>query len=106
DKNIGRVGGDEVVVLYFAHPELKGAPMRSLAGFRRIHLAAGASEIVTFALHDRELSTVDEDGVRRIVPGELRVWIGGGQPVAGGGHRPSEGVETKLSITTGAVVPD
>ncbi len=95
-----------MVELYLTHPDVEGAPIRSLAGFRRIHLEAGASEVVTFAMHDRELSMVDDDGVRRIVPGEVRVWIGGEQPVAGVGQRPSQGAETKLTITAGAVLPD
>jgi hypothetical protein len=32
---------------------------------------------VAFILQDRALSTVDADGVRRIEPGEARLWIGG-----------------------------
>src|SRR5438132_2671674 len=75
--------GDEVVQLYLAHPGVDGAPIRALAGSRRIHLDAAASETVSFTLHDRELSVVDEEGKRRVPKGVVSVWIGGGQSVAG-----------------------
>src|SRR5579864_1661174 len=84
--NASSVPGDEVVQLYLSHPGVDGAPIRALAGFQRIHVAASASQVVTFTLHDRELSLVDENGVRRVVPGPVEVWLGGGQPVSGPGQ--------------------
>src|SRR6266705_114979 len=86
--NASAVPGDEVVQLYLAHPGVEGAPIRSLAGFQRIHLEIAASQTIDFTLRDRDLSIVDETGVRRIVPGAAAVWIGGGQPVAGPGQSP------------------
>jgi len=77
--NASSVRGDEVVQLYLSHPGIDGAPIRALAGFQRLHLDAGASKNVEFALHDRDLSVVDEAGARRIVTGAVDVWIGGGQ---------------------------
>ncbi len=104
--NASPVPGDEVVQLYLAHPGVDGAPIRALAGFQRIHLDASASQVVSFTLRDRDLSIVDETGVRRIVPGTLDVWIGGGQPISGTGQPPTKGVRTTFTIASGAVLPD
>jgi beta-glucosidase len=104
--NTSSVPGDEVVQLYLAHPGVEGAPLRALAGFERIHLDAGASQTVDFTLRDRDLSVVDESGIRRVVPGAVDVWIGGGQPVTGPGRLQTQGVRTTLTITSGATLDD
>jgi len=104
--NASSVAGDEVVELYLSHPGVDGAPIRALAGFARIHLAASASQTVSFTLHDRDLSLVDDNGVRRVVPGPVEVWIGGGQPVAGPGQPPSEGVSAKFTISAAATLDE
>jgi beta-glucosidase len=103
--NASSVPGDEVVELYLWHPGVDGAPLHALAGFRRIHLAASASQTVTFTLNDRDLSTVDEAGIRRVVPGPVEVWIGGGQPAAAG-QPATKGVSAKFNITSGAILDD
>src|SRR5881392_4053425 len=95
--NTSSLPGDEVVQLYLAHPGVDGAPIRALAGFRRIRLDAAASETVNFPLRDRDLSIVDEAGVRRIVPGTVEVWIGAGQPVDAPGQRPTKGLQTRFT---------
>ena len=104
--NASSVPGDEVVELYVAHPAIDGAPIRALAGFQRVHLAASASQTVTFILHDRELSTVDDNGVRSVVPGPVEVWIGGGQPVAGPGQPATKGVSAKFNVASGATLDE
>jgi beta-glucosidase len=104
--NSSSVPGDEVVQLYLAHPGVEGAPIRALAGFRRIHLAAAASETVDFTLRDRDLSIVDESGIRRIVPGAVDVWIGGGQPVPGPGQLQTKGLRMTFTITSRATLDD
>src|SRR6266699_80588 len=104
--NASSVPGDEVVQLYLAHPGVDGAPIRALAGFQRVHLDAPASKTVDFTLRDRDLSVVDETGVRRIVAGPVDVWIGGGQPVAGPGQPPTTGARTTFTITSGATLED
>ena len=45
-KNSGAKEGDEVVELYVTHPDVTGAPIRALAGFARVHLAAGEQRTV------------------------------------------------------------
>ena len=104
--NSSSVPGDEVVELYLWHPGMDGAPIRALAGFQRVHLAASASQNVTFTLHDRDLSTVDENGVRKVVPGPVEVWMGGGQPISGPGQPATKGASAKFTITSGTTVED
>jgi len=104
--NAGSIPGDEVVQLYLAHPGVDGAPIRALAGFQRIHLDPAASKTVDFILRDRDLSIVDDAGVRRIVPGPVDVWIGAGQPVAGPGQPPTKGLPARFAIASGAILDD
>jgi beta-glucosidase len=104
--NATPVPGDEVVQLYLSNPGVDGAPIRALAGFQRIHVAASASQTVKFTLHDRDLSLVDDNGVRRVVAGPVDVWIGGGQPVAGPGQPPTKGVAAKLTISSAATLDE
>src|SRR3954471_12738323 len=79
--NRGKVAGDEVVQLYLTHPGIAGAPRRALQGFQRVYLEPGQSKKVMFALTNRQLSIVDQSGKRSVVPGRVRVWIGGAPPI-------------------------
>jgi beta-glucosidase len=81
--NIGALGGDEVVQLYLNFPDIPGAPLRALRGFRRIHLAPGATQSVEFHLERRDLSMVTETGEIIVAQGPYTVSIGGGQPGTG-----------------------
>jgi beta-glucosidase len=81
--NSGGISGDEVVQLYLGFPKASGAPIRALRGFRRIHLAPGASEMVTFDLSPRDISMVDDAGNTIVPAGSYSVSIGGGQPGSG-----------------------
>jgi len=81
--NSGKLAGDEVVQLYLTFPDAAGAPIRALRGFRRIHLAPGASETVRFDLAARDLSMVTPRGEIVVPAGRYAVSIGGGQPGSG-----------------------
>ena len=81
--NTGAVAGDEVVQLYLKFPAVKGAPLKALRGFERIHLDPGASQKVHFDLKPRDLGMVTEDGNPIIAQGDYTVSIGGGQPDTG-----------------------
>ena len=61
---------------------------------------------VNFTLRDRDLSIVDESGIRKVVPGPVDVWIGGGQPVAGPGQPETRGARTNFTITSAATLPE
>jgi beta-glucosidase len=104
--NEGGRDGDEVVQLYLSRPDVEGAPIRSLAGARRIHLAAGETRRVAFTLEGRLLSIVDNAGVRRIVPGRVALWVGGGQPGARAGREATPGAALSFEIRGGAVLPE
>lgn len=92
--NTGRVDGDEVVQLYGTQAA-PGAPLRALMGFRRIHLKAGESREVRFAIDPRTMSVVDPAGNRAVMPGTLDLWVGGGQP---GGRDAAPGAAARLTI--------
>jgi beta-glucosidase len=98
--NKGAMDGDEVVQLYVSHPGVAGAPIRSLQGFQRVHLKKGETRSLTFKLDDRALSLVDAQGVRRVSPGKVEVWVGGGQPGKG-----VAGSKAGFEVTGSAVLP-
>jgi beta-glucosidase len=79
-RNTGAVAGDEVVELYLTQPPGVEAPLRVLAGFKRVHLAPGQSAHVSLTIDPRSLGQVDQKGNRVIVPGEYSVSLGGAQP--------------------------
>jgi len=94
-----------VVQLYVTHRGVAGAPRRALQGFQRIHPGPGERRTLEFPLRDRALSVVDAAGQRRIVPGPIEVWVGGGQP----GSRAavaSAGARTVFEVTDGAPLPE
>jgi len=104
--NTGKVAGDEVAQLYITHAGVSGAPIRALQGFRRVHLEPGQTSTVEFKLDNRQLSIVDASGTRRVVPGEVNVWIGGGQPVSRTGLPKAAGVETHFTIVGESVLSE
>ncbi|MEO8860682.1 MAG: glycoside hydrolase family 3 C-terminal domain-containing protein [Ginsengibacter sp.] len=79
--NVGKVGSDEVVQLYISH--LKGGtaiPHHALKGFKRIHLAAGASQKVSFNIMPGMLALVNENGESVVDQGNIKISIGGSLP--------------------------
>jgi beta-glucosidase len=104
-KNAGSMASDEVVEIYLAHPGLDGAPVRALAGFRRVHIEAGQTQPVQIEIPNRNLSIVDPAGTRRIVPGELQVWVGDGQPVSREGLPKAAGISGSVKIEGEAILP-
>jgi beta-glucosidase len=104
--NAGSMPGDEVVQLYLTHEGVAAAPLRALAGFQRVHLLPRQKKTVTFTLQQRDLSTVDDSGVRRIAPGTVSVWIGGGQRDIPNALQKTSGVEAQFTISGDATLPD
>ena len=93
--NVGERAGDEVVQLYVSPVAVDPAwraPLCSLQGFKRVHLAPGEGRTVTFTLEAIQLALVDEEGRRVVQPGRCRVSIGGRPPSvqgrAGGSGEP------------------
>ncbi len=102
--NSGPRAGEAVVQAYLAPtaPQAQGRTVpvlqRQLVGFRRVALAPGEHRTVRLAIEPRALSSVARDGTRTIVPGEYRLFIGGGQP------GDADGLWTTVTITGTAVV--
>jgi beta-glucosidase len=77
--NTGGVAGEEVVQLYI-HDRVASRvrPVRELKAFRKILLAPGASEDVSFELTRQDLAFTHRDGVTfEAEPGDFQVWITG-----------------------------
>ena len=79
--NTGAMDGDEVVELYVTDVRASApVPVRSLEGFRRIHLKRGEKSTVSFALEPRQLSLINNQSERVVEPGQFRISVGGKQP--------------------------
>eukprot|EP01124_Arcella_intermedia_P035261 TRINITY_DN8933_c0_g1_i1.p1 TRINITY_DN8933_c0_g1~~TRINITY_DN8933_c0_g1_i1.p1 ORF type:complete len:742 (-),score=99.26 TRINITY_DN8933_c0_g1_i1:33-2258(-) len=75
--NTGGVGGAEVVQLYLSFPPSAGEPPLQLKGFKKIFLASGGMDTVTFHLTDRDLSTWDISSHSwKIAQGTFKAYVG------------------------------
>jgi beta-glucosidase len=81
--NTGSKAGDEVAQLYLSFPKIAGAPLKTMRGFQRVHLAAGESQKLRFELKPRDMSIVTEAGEPIVAEGAYSVSVGGGQPGTG-----------------------
>ncbi|MCH8878376.1 MAG: glycoside hydrolase family 3 C-terminal domain-containing protein [Planctomycetes bacterium] len=80
-QNVGTRAGDEVVQLYLTDLEASApVPIRSLQGFRRVHLEPGEQKHIVFELAPRQMSLINSDMQRVIEPGAFEVSVGGKQP--------------------------
>lgn len=97
-RNDGAAAGDEVAELYLNSAGAQGNP--ALRGLTRLHLAPGESREVSFKLTPRDLSTVDKQGRRAVLPGKYTVMVGGAQPAA------AEHTTASFEMTGSAVMPE
>ena len=104
--NTSAMAADEVVQVYLSHDGVPMAARRELKAFRRIHLAPHETKTVAFELSGRDVSIVNADGARKIVPGTVGVWIGGGQPDARPGLVKPSGAATSFQLVSTATLPD
>lgn len=75
--NMGAVDGDEVVQLYMRRVDDVDGPVKALRAFRRVHVAAGATEKVALTLTDREMEWWNpETNTLCIYPGEYELFVG------------------------------
>lgn len=80
-KNISKRDGDEVVQLYVSLPEAKyPTPIRTLQGFRRIHLKAGETKTVSFKIEPSQMAVFDDNSVAQVISGKMNISLGGKQP--------------------------
>lgn len=97
-RNEGDRAGDEVVQLYVsANNSRVVRPLKTLKGFRRIHLDPGASETVSFELAAEELAFWDVTRERYCIEsGEYCVMVGPSS---------SQAAETAILQVEGEVIP-
>ena len=76
--NTGKIAGDEVIQVYVKSLDDAGAPIKSLAGFNRVNIAAGETKSVKVELNKDAFSFYDEatDGLK-FKPGRYRILYGG-----------------------------
>jgi beta-glucosidase len=76
-KNSGKVSGSAVPQVYLTYPDEAGAPVKSLRGFEKVELRAGAKKTVKFSLTRRDLSywnTITQDWT--LPQGKILVNVG------------------------------
>lgn len=79
--NTGSRDGEEVVQVYVNHVDTKSpAPVRSLAGFKRVFLKAGESKQVELTIQADQLAIINRDYKRVVEPGAVMFSVGGKQP--------------------------
>jgi beta-glucosidase len=87
--NAGNRAGDEVVQLYLSDTMVSGpipmtdfavAPIRSLAGVKRVFLEPGKKQKVSFTLTPAQMVTIYNSGRRILEPGDFIISVGGKQP--------------------------
>ena len=104
--NTGDTASDEVAQVYLTHRGVDQAPLRELKGFSRVHLKPHATKAVEFKLSTRDVSVVDAGGARKIVPGNVEVWIGGGQPGVRAGLTQPPGAATSFHLENAVTLPE
>jgi len=80
-QNTGEMAGDEVAQVYISNLSASvPVPIRSLRGFKRIHLNPGESKTVTFEVAPDAFTVIDDNNKRVIDPGQFLINVGGHQP--------------------------
>lgn len=76
-KNTGKYDGDEVVQLYVRDLISSVTSYeKSLVGFDRVHIKAGETKEVTFAVNPRDLQLLNIDNHWVVEPGEFKLMVG------------------------------
>ncbi|MDT8380620.1 MAG: glycoside hydrolase family 3 C-terminal domain-containing protein [Brevefilum sp.] len=84
-KNVGEISGDEVVQVYLRDEAASvPVPRHQLVGFKRVHLAPGAGERLTFSINPKHFAFADENGDWILEKGNFTIFVGGGQPGTAG----------------------
>ena len=79
-ENTGNFDGEEVIQIYVHHlnaDELN--PHKTLAGFKRTFFKAGEKKEVRFTIDKEQLTSVNKDGKKVILPGEYLISVGSSQ---------------------------
>ncbi len=80
-ENIGDLKGDEVVQVYVQNTNAdEFNPHKTLASFERVSFAPGEKKTLTFTIDKEQLSSVNANGEKVMLPGAYNISIGGAQP--------------------------
>lgn len=97
--NTGKKESDEVLQLYLSHPTETYAPLFALKSFQRIHLQAGQSMKVKFAITPEMMKVINENGQNVLPTGTIKILIGDCSPGSRGEVLgASKHSETTLSV--------
>ncbi|MDO4758291.1 MAG: xylan 1,4-beta-xylosidase [Rikenellaceae bacterium] len=76
--NVGKRTGTEIVQLYISRPDDKEGPLQTLRAYRRVTLAPGESEMVVFALDEKDFAWFNPETERmEALKGDYIVSVGG-----------------------------
>jgi beta-glucosidase len=76
--NVGARAGDEVAQLYLRPKVSSAVTGKKLAAYRRVHLAAGQSTVVEFALRPHDLAVLDPENRWMVMQGKYELLVGPG----------------------------
>jgi beta-glucosidase len=80
-ENTGNYEGEEVVQVYIHNTNVdEFNPHKTLAGFQRISFKSGEKKLLKFKIDKEQLSVVNKNGQKVILPGEYKISVGGSQP--------------------------
>ena len=80
-ENTGAYDGEEVVQVYIHNANAdEFNPHKTLAGFQRTSFISGEKKLLAFKIDKDQLSVVNQDGKKVILPGEYQISVGGTQP--------------------------
>jgi hypothetical protein len=76
--NTGSVDSDDVVLGFLVPPGAgtNGVPLQELFGFERVFVPAGQTVTVYLGAQGVRFTQADQDGIRRVLPGEYTVRFG------------------------------
>ena len=80
-ENIGDLKGDEVVQVYVQNTNAdEFNPHKTLASFERVSFTPGEKKTLTFTIDKEQLSSVNANGEKVMLPGAYNISVGGAQP--------------------------
>ncbi|WP_299129114.1 glycoside hydrolase family 3 C-terminal domain-containing protein [uncultured Winogradskyella sp.] len=79
-ENTGDYNGDDVVQVYVYNDNVdEFNPHKSLVAFDRVPFKKGEKKSLKFEINSEQLSVVNKNGKKVILPGDYKISIGGGQ---------------------------
>lgn len=75
--NTGKLDGDEVAQVYIKNPNDPEAPIKSLQGFKRVHVKAGETQSLSFTLEPKAFWSFNDDTqVMEVRNGKYQILYG------------------------------